>query len=60
MHCGRLMHDMGLEGIIRGKKHKTTIPDQSQPCPLDKVNRQFKAPAPNILWVSDFTYVATW
>lgn len=56
----RLMRDMGLEGVIRGKKHRTTIPDKSQPCPLDKVNRQFKAPAPNMLWVSDFTYVATW
>ena len=55
----RLMKDLGLEGIIRGKKHRTTIPDKSQPCPLDKVNRQFKAPAPNMLWVSDFTYVAT-
>lgn len=56
----RLMNDIGLEGVIRGKKHRTTIPDKSQPCPLDKVNRQFKAPAPNMLWVSDFTYVATW
>ena len=56
----RLMKELGLEGIIRGKKHRTTIPDKSQPCPLDKVNRQFKAPAPNMLWVSDFTYVATW
>jgi transposase InsO family protein len=56
----RLMKDIGLEGVIRGKKHRTTIPDKSQPCPLDKVNRQFKAPAPNMLWVSDFTYVATW
>lgn len=42
----RLMKDIGIEGIIRGKKHRTTIPDKSQPCPLDKVNRQFKAPAP--------------
>ena len=56
----RLMSDMGLEGVIRGRKHRTTIPDKYQPCPLDKVNRQFKAPAPNMLWVSDFTYVATW
>ncbi len=56
----RLMKDIGLEGVIRGKKHRTTIPDKSQSCPLDKVNRQFKAPAPNMLWVSDFTYVATW
>ena len=56
----RLMKDMGIEGVIRGKKPRTTIPDKSQPCPLDKVNRHFKAPAPNVLWVSDFTYVATW
>ena len=56
----RLMKDRGLEGIIRGKKAKTTMPDKAQPCPLDKVNRQFRAPAPNMLWVSDFTYVATW
>ncbi len=56
----RLMKDMGIEGVIRGKKVRTTIPDRSQPCPLDKVNRQFRVPAPNMLWVSDFTYVATW
>ena len=34
--------------------------DKAAPCPLDQVNRQFHAPAPNMLWVSDFTYVATW
>ena len=34
--------------------------DKAAPCPLDQVNRQFHAPAPNRLWVSDFTYVATW
>ena len=56
----RLMKDMGLEGVIRGKKLKTTLPDKAQPCPLDKVNRQFRVPAPDMLWVSDFTYVATW
>ncbi|WP_222594449.1 IS3 family transposase, partial [Paracoccus denitrificans] len=56
----RLMKDMGIQGIVRGKPHKTTIPDKKQPCPLDKVNRQFRVPAPNMLWVSDFTYVATW
>ncbi len=56
----RLMKDMDIQGIIRGKPHKTTIPDKKQPCPLDKVNRQFRVPAPNMLWVSDFTYVATW
>ena len=57
---GRLMKVMGIQGIIRGKPHKTTIPDKKQPCPMDKVNRQFQVPAPNMLWVSDFTYVATW
>ena len=56
----RLMADMGLRGVIRGKSLKTTISDTSVPCPRDKVNRQFRAPAPNILWVSDFTYVSTW
>jgi putative transposase len=54
------MKDMDIQGIIRGKPHRTTIPDKKQPCPLDKVNRQFRVPAPNMLWVSDFTCVATW
>ncbi|MGV8988759.1 MAG: IS3 family transposase [Cypionkella sp.] len=56
----RLMKAMNIQGIIRGKPQKTTIPDKKLPCPLDKVNRQFRVPAPNMLWVSDFTYVATW
>ena len=56
----RLMKAMGIQGVIRGKPQKTTIPDKKLPCPLDKVNRQFRVPAPNMLWVSDFTYVATW
>ncbi|WP_425506377.1 IS3 family transposase [Stakelama sediminis] len=56
----RLMRDLGLQGVIRGKPVKTTISDKAAPCPLDQVNRQFHAPAPNMLWVSDFTYVATW
>ena len=56
----RLMRDMGLAGVIRGKPVRTTISDRAAPCPLDRVNRQFHAPAPNRLWVSDFTYVATW
>ena len=45
--------------MIRGKPVKTTIGDPAAPCPLDHVNRQFRAPRPNALWVSDFTYVAT-
>ena len=56
----RLMRDLGLQGVIRGKPVRTTIADKAAPCPLDQVNRQFHAPAPNMLWVSDFTYVATW
>jgi putative transposase len=56
----RLMRDMGLEGAIRGKPVRTTVSDKAAPCPLDKVNRQFRAPAPNMLWLSDFTYVSTW
>lgn len=56
----RLMKNMGLQGVIRGKRVRTTVPDKSAPCPLDHVNRQFKAPRPNVLWVSDFTYVSTW
>jgi putative transposase len=56
----RLMRELGLQGVIRGKPVRTTIGDKLAPCPLDQVNRQFHAPAPNRLWVSDFTYVATW
>ena len=56
----RLMKNMGLQGVIRGKRVRTTVPDKSAPCPLDHVNRRFSAPRPNVLWVSDFTYVSTW
>ena len=56
----RLMRRMGLQGVIRGRRVRTTISDNAAPCPLDRVNRQFRAPRPNVLWVSDFTYVATW
>jgi putative transposase len=56
----RLMRVMGLQGAVRGRKLRTTVPDPAAACPLDRVNRQFKAPRPNMLWVSDFTYVATW
>ena len=56
----RLMRAMGLEGVIRGRTVRTTVSDKVAPCPLDHVNRQFQVPRPNALWVSDFTYVATW
>ena len=47
----RLMKQMALQGVVRGKKVITTNPDTSQPCPDDKVNRVFNAEAPNQLWV---------
>ncbi len=56
----RLMADLGLHGVIRGKPIRTTVQDKAAPCPLDRVNRVFHVPAPNMLWLSDFTYVSTW
>jgi transposase InsO family protein len=56
----RLMRSMNLRGVTRGKPVKTTVSDKTAPCPLDHVKRQFQAASPNVLWVSDFTYVATW
>ncbi len=56
----RLMRWMGLQGAVRGKKCKTTIPDEESPRPADLVNREFTASRPNQLWVADLTYVATW
>jgi putative transposase len=56
----RLMREMGLQGAIRGRKFKTTIPDDAAIRPPDLVDRDFTASRPNELWVADLTYVATW
>ena len=54
----QLMRQIGLKGVVRGKSLRTTVSDAAAPCPLDRVNRQFRAVRPNALWVSDFTYGA--
>ena len=56
----RLMKQIGIRGAVRGMVVKTTVPDTSAPCPRDKVSRVFRASAPNLFWVSAFTYVSTW
>jgi putative transposase len=56
----RLMGELGLEGVRRGKARRTTTPDLTAPRPADLVERDFSATRPNQLWVADLTYVATW
>ncbi len=48
----RLMRQMGLQGIVRGREVRTTVSNPARACPLDRVNRQFHAPRPNALWLS--------
>jgi transposase InsO family protein len=56
----RLMRSLGLQGVVRGAKRRTTISRDQTEYPADLVKRQFDAIRPNQLWVADFTYVATW
>jgi putative transposase len=56
----RLMREMGLEGVRRGKARKTTTPEETAVRPPDLVDRDFSASRPNQLWVADLTYIATW
>jgi len=56
----RLMRQLGLAGRVRGRKRRTTVPADTSARPADLVERQFRASAPNQLWIADITYVATW
>jgi len=56
----RLMRKLELRGVVRGRKPKTTIPDEATTRPADLVKRDFTATRPDQLWVADLTYVATW
>ena len=56
----RLMRELDLEGVVRGKRKRTTVPGELDDRPADLVDRNFRAPAPNQLWVADLTYVTTW
>jgi helix-turn-helix protein/integrase-like protein len=56
----RLMGELGLEGVIRGRRRRTTVPEPSAPRPPDLVDRDFTASRPDQLWVADMTYVRTW
>jgi putative transposase len=56
----RLMRELGLAGACRGKRRRTTVPDPAADRPADLVGRRFSPPAPDRLWVADFTYVPTW
>src|SRR5690606_17232737 len=55
----RLMRVLGIEGVVRGKRRRTTVPDLANPVPEDLLKRDFTAPAPNRRWVADFTQVGT-
>ncbi len=54
------MRTLGIRGVVRGHRHRTTIPDETTPRLADLVHRDFRALAPNRLWVADLTYVRTW
>jgi putative transposase len=56
----RLMRELGIEGVIRGQRRRTTVPEPSAPRPPDLVDRNFTATRPDQLWVADMTYVRTW
>lgn len=56
----RIMRELGMNGIVRGRKLRTTIPAKGGVRAGDRLNRDFTAAAPDRVWVADFTYVSTW
>lgn len=56
----RLMGELGLQGVVRGQRRRTTVPEPAAPRPPDLVDRNFTASRPDQLWVADLTYVRTW
>ena len=56
----RLMRELELKGVVRGKTRKTTVSDDTVERPADLVDRNFRASGPNRLWIADLTYVRTW
>src|SRR6266487_36869 len=54
------MRELNLEGVVRGKRKRTTVAGELDERPEDLVDRDFRAPAPNRFWVADLTYVSTW
>jgi len=56
----RLMRELGIAGVVRGRRRPTTVADPARPVPEDLLKRDFTAPAPNTRWVADLTEVATW
>ena len=56
----RLMRLLGLNGLLRGQRVRTTVPDRSAARADDLLDRDFTAATPNLRWVADFTYVRTW
>ena len=57
----RLMRELGLEGVVRGRRKRTTVPGELDERPADLVDRNFRAPAPNRLWVADLVrHEAPW
>ena len=56
----RLMRQLGIAGVVRGRPRRTTVADPANPVPDDLLKRDFTAPAPNVRWVADLTEVGTW